>query len=36
MGEAEPKCFPVVTSEEMEALWDEEEEEIIQAKLRML
>lgn len=36
MGEAEPKDFPVATREEMEELWDAEEEEVIRAEFRML
>jgi hypothetical protein len=35
-GEVEPKEFPVVTREEMEALWDMEEEAVMQAEIRML
>ena len=36
MGEAEPKEFPVANREEMEELWAEEEEAVMQAEFRML
>ena len=36
MGEAEPKDFPLAAREEMEALWAEEEEAVMQAEFRML
>ena len=36
MGEAEPKEFPVVAREDMEQLWAEEEEAVMQAEFRML
>jgi hypothetical protein len=35
-GEAEPKEFPVTTREEMEALWNAEEEVVMQAEISML
>jgi hypothetical protein len=35
-GDAKPKEFPVATREGMEALWDMEEEAVMQAKFRML
>lgn len=35
-GDTEPKEFPVATREEMEALWDMEEEAVMQAEIRML
>lgn len=36
MGEAEPKDFSAATREEMEELWDAEEEEVMQSEFRML
>lgn len=36
MGDAEPKEFSVATREEMQALWDAEEEAVIQAEFKML
>lgn len=36
MGEVEPKDFPVASREEMEQLWAEEEEAVMQAEFRML
>ena len=36
MGEAEPKDIAVATREEMEQLWAEEEEAVMQAEFRML
>ena len=36
MGEAEPKDIAVATREEMEQLWVEEEETVMQAEFRML
>jgi hypothetical protein len=35
-GNAEPKDFQVATREEMEALWDAEEEAVVWAEFRML
>ena len=36
MGAVEPKDFPVASRDEMEALWAEEEEAVMQAEFRML
>ena len=36
MGEVEPKDSPVATIEEMQALWDAEEEVVMQAEFKML
>ena len=36
MGEAEPKDMAVATREEMEEIWSEEEEAVMQAEIRML
>lgn len=36
MGEVEPKEFPVASREEMQALWDAEEADVMQAEIRML
>ena len=36
MGEAEPKEFPVAAREDMEQLWAEEEEAVMQVEFRML
>lgn len=36
MGEADPKDFPVASREEMQALWDAEEEAVMQGEFRML
>lgn len=36
MGEVEPKDFPVATRDEMQALWDAEEDAVMRAEFRML
>ena len=36
MGEVDPKEFSVATREEMEALWDAEEAEVMQEEIKML
>ena len=35
MGEVEPREFPVATREEMQSLWDSEEEAIMKETVRM-
>jgi len=32
MGESEPKEFPIASREEMDAVWDAEEEAVMQAE----
>ena len=36
MGDVEPKEFPLATREEMQALWDAEEDAVMQVEFRML